>query len=71
MGFITSTLSPNVNIQVPLRRLRRILKRVMVMLVLDMVLKTDTLSLNVAISVPLKILTGMLKIVMLALDMVL
>ena len=46
------------------------LKRVMLMRVVDIALKTATLYTNVKIQVPLRILMWMLRIVMLLVDMV-
>ena len=71
MVFKTSTLSPNVNIQVHLRILMNMLKRLMMMRVVDMVFKTATLSLNVTIKVTLRIFMGIPTRVMLLVDMVL
>ena len=70
MVFKTSTLSNNVKIKLNLRRLTMMLKRVMLMRVVDIALKTATLYTNVKIQVPLRILMWMLRIVMLLVDMV-
>ena len=63
-GFKTSTISPNVKIQVTLRIWMGIFKRVMVMLLVDMFFKTATQFLSVRIKRPLRRWVGILKRVM-------
>ena len=71
MVFKTATLSPNVNIKVPLKRHTGMMKRLMVMWVVDMFFKSATLSPNEKIQLTLRISIGVLKIVMLVVNMVL
>ena len=60
-GFDTSTLSPNVNIEVTWRRWLGMLKMFMLMWAVNMVFKISTLSPNVKIQLPFRRLIRMLK----------
>ena len=64
MFFLTSTLSPNVKIQVHLRMFMVMLKMVVLIFVLNVVFKTGKLSPNVKMQVPLRRSMGVLKRVM-------
>ena len=70
-GLKKDTLSPNVKVQIIFRILMMIMKRVMVMWLVDMVFKTATVSTKVMIKVTLMTLKGVSTRAMLVVDIVL